>query len=385
MKNRWLILSSALVTQTILGGIYAWSTLTDLLSESYGISNAESGFIFGLSIAIFTLVMVFSGHLVSKKGPRLSAIIASVFYLFGYLIASVAHGSFPLLLLGVGVFAGVGIGFGYVVPLSVGIQWFPKHKGLVTGLCVGGFGGGAIILSSIIEAVKLSGMSLDRYFFNYALISGTLLFLCALFFSFPLSIEIKAAENKTKTAKTSTLLWVSIVGMFCGTFSGLLLVGNLAPFIRMQALSEMQAVFAVMLFSFGNLSGRIIWGHLFDRMGSRIIIHSLLLSALFYGLLLFISNELILLVCILFLGFLFGSQFVLYAGSLSRNLCVKEFSRLYPLVFLSYGFAGIIAPGIGGLIADAFGSYSAALYLCIILVLIGSVVVWVAQRLEVQQ
>lgn len=380
MKNRWIVLLSALVTQTILGGIYAWSTLTNYLTESYGISNAESGFIFGLSIAVFTVVMVFSGRLLSKKGPKLPALIASVLYLVGYLIASVAHGSYPLLLLGIGFIAGSGIGFGYVVPLSVGIQWFPNHKGLVTGLSVGGFGGGAIILSSIIEAAILSGISLDRYFLIYGLVTGSLLFICSLLFTVPNQINTPINVAKSKVLKRYKILWLSIAGMFCGTFAGLLLVGNLAPFARMQGLSELHAVFAVMLFSFGNLSGRIIWGYLFDRKGSRLIPQSLLLFALFFSLLAVAGSELVLLVSILALGFLFGSQFVLYAGLLSRTYCAAEFSKYYPLVFLSYGFAGIIAPGIGGWIVDAFGSYNAALYLCILLTLVGALILLVSER-----
>jgi OFA family oxalate/formate antiporter-like MFS transporter len=77
---------------------------------------------------------------------------------------------------------------------------------------------------------------------------------------------------------------------------------------------------------------------------------------------------------------LFGSQFVLYAGYLSKTYGVTEFSKRYPLVFLSYGLAGIIAPGIGGWIADITGSYNTAIMLCFVLLSVSGLVLITANR-----
>ncbi len=382
MHKRWIVLIAGLLIQTILGGIYAWSTLTPWLAQSYSISNAESGFIFGLSIAVFTLVMVYSGKLLAKQGPRIPSLIGSLLYLAGYLLASFSHGSFMLLLLAVGVISGAGIGFAYVVPLSVGMQWFPRQKGLITGLSVGGFGGGAIILSSVIEASKLSGIALNRFFMLYSVISGSLLLVSSLLLSVPEGREHetrKVEQGREKTEGKAMLL--SILGMFSGTFAGLLLVGNLAPYALSRGLVEELSVLSVVLFSIGNLSGRIAWGHIFDKRGYRVIPLSLLLSALFYAILRVASNSYLFLAGVLVLGFLFGSQFVLYAGYLSRTYGVASFSRRYPLVFLSYGFAGIIAPGIGGWIRDISGSYNGAVLLCFLLLLVsGSVLLFAKEH-----
>ncbi|WP_321302017.1 MFS transporter [uncultured Sphaerochaeta sp.] len=381
MHNRWIVLIAGLIMQTILGGIYAWSTLTPWLAESYGISNGESGFVFGLSITVFTLVMVYSGHLLARKGPRIPALIGALLYMAGYSLASRSHGSFPLLLLAVGVVAGSGIGFAYVVPLSVGMQWFPRQKGLITGLSVGGFGGGAIILSSIIEAGKLSGLSLDRFFLFYSLVSGSLLFLAALLLSSPpATTGKKSGEMQVHQVHSEKPMVLSILGMFSGTFAGLLLVGNLAPYALSKGLAEEMTVLSVVLFSLGNLSGRIIWGHIFDRTGYRVIPWSLLLASLFYVLVRVASGGFMFLASVLVLGFLFGSQFVLYAGYLSKTYGVTSFSKRYPLVFLSYGLAGIIAPGIGGWIADTTGSYNTAIMVCLVLLSVSGLVLITANR-----
>jgi OFA family oxalate/formate antiporter-like MFS transporter len=284
------------------------------------------------------------------------------------------------LLLAVGVIAGSGIGFAYVVPLSVGMQWFPRQKGLITGLSVGGFGGGAIILSSCIEAGKLSGISLDRFFLFYSLISGSLLFFASLLLSSPPASTGKELGEMQVHQNVKKPMLLSILGMFSGTFAGLLLVGNLAPYALSKGLVEEMTVLSVVLFSVGNLSGRIIWGHIFDKTGYRVIPWSLLLASLFYMLLRFASGGFVFLASVLVLGFLFGSQFVLYAGYLSRAYGVEAFSKRYPLVFLSYGLAGIIAPGVGGWIADSTGSYNPAITLCLVLLFISGLVLFTANR-----
>ncbi|MGH0052805.1 MAG: MFS transporter [Sphaerochaetaceae bacterium] len=381
MNNRWIVLIAGVVIQTILGGIYAWSTLTPWLVESYGISNAESGFVFGLSIAVFTLVMVYSGRLLAKKGPRLPALLGAICYLLGYLIASYSHGSFFLLLLAVGIVAGSGIGFAYVVPLSVGMQWFPRHKGLVTGLAVGGFGGGAVILASIVKTARYSSLTLNQFFLVYGLISGVLLFLASLLLFTPETAPEKDGNGPHVIAHSSKKpMLLSILGMFCGTFAGLFLVGNLAPYALSRGLNEESAILSVMLFSIGNLTGRIIWGHIFDKIGYRAIPWSLLLASLFYGVLRFALGSFVFLGSVFVLGFLFGSQFVLYAGYLSRMYGVRTFSKRYPLVFLSYGFAGIVAPGVGGWMADSSGTYNTAVVLCFSLLFVSGLILFLANR-----
>ncbi len=119
MKNRWLVLIAGVLIQSILGGVYAWSSLTPWFNQ-YGISKAQSGFIFGVTIAVFTVAMIGAGQLVNKKGPRVTALIGALLYGCGYLLAAYSGGEYLILLLAIGGFAGAGIGFGYVCPLSVG-------------------------------------------------------------------------------------------------------------------------------------------------------------------------------------------------------------------------------------------------------------------------
>lgn len=374
MKNRWVILVAGIVMQTILGGIYAWSIFTHGLMDDYGLNKAQCGTIFGLCIAVFTLAMIFAGRLLSRRGPRRTAAISAVLFAAGYLIASVSGGSYGWLLLGIGVFSGAGIGFGYVCPLTVGMLWFPRRKGLITGIAVAGFGGGAIILSSVAAHVLGSGMDVMRFFMWLGMIAGALLLVSSLLLDMPEHTKSATVPPSASSELFTRPFLICLLGMFAGTFSGLLVIGHLTPIVEEAGLSVERAALAVSIFAAGNAAGRILWGFLFDRIGYRSIPASL---GWFAAALLLIScthHVGIILACAAGLGFGFGSNFVIYASSLSSYFDVASFPRLYPICFLGYGLAGITGPGIGGYLADTTGSYHTAIYLSIGLL---AVAVWI--------
>lgn len=173
----------------------------------------------------------------------------------------------------------------------------------------------------------------------------------------------------------------SSLGMFSGTFAGLLVVGNLSSLVQESGLSEVQAVFAVMLFSVGNASARIIWGFIFDRIGSVSIPLSLLLFSL-TTLFFLVGGPSLTLVLVLvgFLGFSFGANFVLYAAVIAHAYPLHYFSSLYPLCFLACGMAGLLGPAIGGALRDLSGSYRLSLMLCLFLVTISAILLFAKRR-----
>lgn len=363
MRNRWVVLAASVVTQTILGGIYAWSTFVPALIEKYGLNNAGSSFIFGLTIAVFTVSMTFAGRLLKQKGPRLTANISALLYMTGYLIASLSGGGYLLLLISLGLITGAGIGFGYVGPLSVGMKWFPDRKGLITGVAVAGFGGGAVILSTVAGVFIDSGLDVLVFFRWMGVLLGTVLLIAAQCMSEPLSDgqQKKSADVNIKRELISPQFLLITAGLFSGTFAGLLVIGNLVPIVRASGLSAGEAVAAVSIFAAGNAAGRITWGHIFDRFGLSSIPASLvLLGACIAALFLNIPAWSILIIIGL-IGFGFGGCFVIYASAVSRYFGVEAFPILYPLSFLGYGAAGIIGPVIGGGLADATGSFTSAL------------------------
>ncbi|MEJ2321568.1 MAG: MFS transporter, partial [Gammaproteobacteria bacterium] len=118
----------------VLGAIYAWSVFTPALSDA-GWSRLETQIVFAVGLASFAIVMVFAGNRLQQWGPRVLAVASGLTLGGGYLLAGLSGGTdFWGVLLGVGLIGGAGIGLGYVVPIAVGMRWFPEHKGMITGL-----------------------------------------------------------------------------------------------------------------------------------------------------------------------------------------------------------------------------------------------------------
>ncbi len=368
MNNRWIVLAAGCLIQTVLGGIYAWSTFVPYLARDYGLSTGQCGFVFGLTILTFASAMVLAGRIMVRKGPRFTALIAGGLFMLGYLLASMSNGSFALLLLSVGVIVGCGIGFGYVCPLSVGMKWFPDKKGLVTGVAVAGFGAGAVLLSSVAEYFLPHGIDILVFFRWFGVCAGVVLLMAAMFLSEPPSTASNAATNHDMSAVFTWPFYVSTGGIFAGTFAGLLIVGNLAPIIFRAGLTEMQAGLSVSIFAIGNGLGRIIWGKLFDQWNYKCIPLSLGSFAVAATILLLSPPDWLLLLAASLIGFCFGANFVIYASAISRYFGTASFPRLYPICFMAYGIAGIIGPGLGGFLADSTGTYDTAIYVCIALV-----------------
>ncbi|MDZ7619769.1 MAG: MFS transporter [Patescibacteria group bacterium] len=368
MNNRWVVLAAGCLIQTVLGGIYAWSTFVPYLLNDYGLSTAQCGFVFGLTILTFTSAMIFAGRIMMRKGPRFTALIAGVLFTLGYLLASMSNGSFALLLLSLGIIVGCGIGFGYVCPLSVGMKWFPDKKGLVTGVAVAGFGAGAVLLASIAEYFLLNGMDVLVFFRWFGVCAGVVLVMAAMFLSEPPSAACDAVTSPDRSAVFTWPFYLSTIGLFAGTFAGLLIVGNLAPIILRAGLTDMQAGLSVSIFAIGNGLGRIIWGKLFDQWSYKCIPLSLGSFAVAATILLLSPPDWLLLLAASLIGFCFGANFVIYASAISRFFGTASFPRLYPICFMAYGIAGIIGPGLGGFLADRTGAYDTAIYVCIALV-----------------
>jgi OFA family oxalate/formate antiporter-like MFS transporter len=377
--KKWIVLTAGVISQTAMGGIYAWSTFVPHLKNGYGLTGAQSGLIFGIMIAAFTLATIPAGRVLIKAGPRITAGIGAVLFAGGYIIASFSGGSYPVLIAGLGLTAGIGIGFGYVCPLTIGMKWFPNRKGLVTGVAVAGFGMGAILLSAIAESL-LRTMDVLTVFRITGIILGLTAFTAAMLLAEPPASNSGSGRIKTKEkiapylfSRKFIVIWIA---MFAGTFAGLLISGNLKPLKLNLGLSDYSATLAISLFAVGNTVGRLVWGQVHDRYGSKKTILVSLAVLLFALLpLLFVTKALPALSVAALIGFGFGACFVVYASSIVEVFGIDFLPRLYPICFLSYGAAALLGPTAGGWTADLTGSYTAAVIICaaVILIALGGV------------
>lgn len=168
--NRWLVPPAALAIHLSIGMAYGFSVFWLPLSKALGIQDpiacADSMGIWARAFAtdcdwkvsdlgwMFTLFFVFLGtsaavfgHWLEHAGPRKAGAMAAVCWGGGLLLSSYGVYSHQLWLmwLGSGVIGGIGLGLGYISPVSTLIKWFPDRRGMATGMAIMGFGGGAMI------------------------------------------------------------------------------------------------------------------------------------------------------------------------------------------------------------------------------------------------
>jgi MFS transporter, OFA family, oxalate/formate antiporter len=363
---KYVILLASVIIQVCLGGIYAWSTLVPELVETVDLTVTQTQVIFGLLFGVFTLSMVLAGRLVEPWGPRVVAGIGGLFFATGYLVASRSDGSFPLMLLGISLLAGIGTGAGYVCALTTCMKWFPDRKGLVTGIAMAGFGAGAVLLSTVAEYLLSSGVHVLTVFHWIGLAYGAAILIAAMALRYPTTEQTVLAQVQTAPLKRlvrDPFFLSLVVGMFCGTFAGMLVIGNLKPMASSFGIPALVATGAIGVFAIGNATGRISWGWISDRSSERMIPVKLAALALPVALLAGVSMPAPFIAVSYAIGFGFGACFVLYAALVAARYGVSSVAAIYPLVFLAYGAAGIVGPSLGGWLYDQTLSYRPAIAL----------------------
>ena len=146
--SRVTIAAAAFCMQIVFGAVYGWSVFLNPLREQFGAGKTEANLTFTITLAVLGVTAAFGGSLQRRIGPRATATIAGLLYGCGVILSGFAP-NLSTLYLSYGVLGGIGLGFGYIVPLAVLIAWFPDKRGFITGLAVAGFGLGALVTSPL--------------------------------------------------------------------------------------------------------------------------------------------------------------------------------------------------------------------------------------------
>ncbi len=149
--SRWLVPPAALSIHLAIGQAYAWSVFKPPLEKGLGISGVASALPFTLAIIMLGLSAALFGTRVDSKGPRWAMVVSSSCFVAGFLISALGLylRQYWLVVVGYGFVGGIGLGIGYISPVSTLIKWFPDRPGLATGIAIMGFGGGALIASPL--------------------------------------------------------------------------------------------------------------------------------------------------------------------------------------------------------------------------------------------
>nr|BFE70966.1 hypothetical protein GCM10020092_042670 [Actinoplanes digitatis] len=149
--SRWLIPPAALSVHLCIGQVYATSVYKNSLIAHFDVGQTAIGIIFSIAIVMLGLSAALGGTWVEANGPRKAMFVSACFWASGFAVSALGIGTGQLWLvyLGYGFLGGIGLGIGYISPVSTLIKWFPDRPGLATGLAIMGFGGGALIASPL--------------------------------------------------------------------------------------------------------------------------------------------------------------------------------------------------------------------------------------------
>lgn len=372
MDKKWSIVLAAVGIHISIGSVYAWSVYTNPIMQYLGVSLKEVQFAFSIAILFLGFSASFLGRRVERLGAKKSGLLSACFYGVGLLGTGLAIYLKNLWLLYAfyGIIGGIGLGIGYIAPVSTLVKWFPRQRGLATGFAIMGFGFASLVAGPVIA--RLIAL-LPLYFVPVVmgLVYVAIMVFSSLQFSLPPEADEAApsreyfsglsASEALKTWQFKALWCILFINIFCG-IAVISIASPLAQeFIGMSAASAAIMVGIMGLF---NGLGRILWSALSDYIG-RPLTYALFFAiqiVSFYALtlttdpLLFTGLVYIIMTC-------YGGGFSAMPAYLSDIFGVKSLSSIHGHILTAWGLAGLFAPLFTAWIKEITNGYREVLFI----------------------
>lgn len=393
----WVVVWAGVAINLCLGILYAWSVWAKaLINEKMAgqaltginegwtyLTNAEAATPFSLCVMIFALFMIPGGRIQDKFGPKVGATMGGLFLALGCIIAGLMK-SYTGLIIGFGVFGGIGMGIGYAAPTPAALKWFgPHRRGLIAGLVVGGYGGAALYIAPLAQKL-INEYGITGSFVGLGILFAVVVVIAGQLLSWPPAGYLAPGAAATSTAKIvghahdwtagemiKTWQFYALVGLFIGTTqSGLMIIANAAKILSETAKEiPFFASNAWLIVSFGgliNALGRVGTGMYSDKIGRT---NAYTVNCLVSALCLFALPSIIAAKSVFLLFLAIGIAYWQYGGGLALLPALtadfygsKNLGFNYGMVFLGWGF-GFFMARIAGTIKDITGSLDNAFYL----------------------
>jgi MFS family permease len=403
--NRWLIPPAALAVHLSIGEVYGFSVFKLPLVAHFDSSLTAIGAIFSIAIVMLGLSAAVGGTWVERVGPRRAMFTAAVCWASGFAIGSlgVATNQLWLVYFGYGFVGGIGLGIGYISPVSTLIKWFPDRPGLATGLAIMGFGGGALIASPLSESLLSAYADKPEDAIVPAFLTLGVLYLITMSLG-AFTVRVPADDWQPEgytppTAETARSMqttgdvtaasairtpqfWLLWTVLFCNVTAGIGILEQASPMIQgfFSDIDAKEAAGYVGLLSLANMSGRFIWSSTSDVVGRKPIYMGYLgIGALLYfvlassgtaGVALFVA------VTAVILSF-YGGGFATVPAYLKDLFGGLQVGAIHGRLLTAWSAAGIAGPTIVNRVADsqqAAGKEGADLYALSLYIMVGVLV-----------
>ena len=378
LKNRWLIAASAVGIHISIGSVYAYSVMTNPVKDIFDVDGSVIKWAFKIAILLLGLSAAFLGRWVEKVGPKISGTTAGLFYGVGILGSGLAVQleSLWLFYLCYGVIGGIGLGLGYITPVSTLVKWFPDRRGLATGMAIMGFGFAALIFGPVMQSL-FDAVGVSNAFYILGVIYMVLILSSASYIERPpagyMPEGFKPGEGKTIKAdmsnidanaslKTKRFYYIWIM-MFINIACGIAIISAASPMMQEKLnYTPMEAAAVVGLIGVFNGLGRIMWSSLSDYLGranTYIVFFAFQILAFFF--LPTITLEITFLIVLFTVITMYGGGFATLPAFLGDLFGTKQLGAIHGMVLAAWGLAGVVGPTIYDVVKNTTGSLDATL------------------------
>lgn len=399
--SRWLVPPAALSVHLSIGQAYAWSVFKPPLESALGLSGTQSALPFQLGIVMLGLSAAFGGTLVERHGPRWAMTVALVCFSSGFLLSALgaAVEQYWLIVLGYGFVGGIGLGIGYISPVSTLIKWFPDRPGMATGIAIMGFGGGALIASpwsaQMLESFGADNSGIALAFLVHGLTYAVFMLLGVLLVRVPRPGEsadggpdgARGVQVSARDAVRTPQFWLLWVALCMNVTAGIGILEKAAPMITdffadtSTPVSATAAAGFVALLSAANMAGRLGWSTASDLIGRKNIYRVYLgVGALMYTLVALFgdTSKPLFVLCALVLLSFYGGGFATAPAYLKDLFGTYQVGAIHGRLLTAWSTAGVLGPLIVNWIADRqeeAGRHGPSLYGLSFVIMIGLLVV----------
>ena len=355
----WLVTFSGTGINLALGILYAWSLFKASIAKEFGWKDAQLNDPYALCCLVFAFAMILAGRCQDRFGPRVTASIGGLLVGAGFLLASSTN-SYGAWLLGFGVLAGAGIGFGYSSATPPALKWFPPAKtGLIAGLVVAGFGLAPVYLAPACQYL-LAHHGVQQSMLILGVAFTVIVCGLAQLLQNPPPGYVPAATNPAQRAAapaavaSSTpseilrtanfyVLWLIY---FIGAGAGLMVIGSVSGMAK-KSMGD-QAFIAVAVMAMGNAAGRVIAGLVSDRLGRR---WTLMIVLLLQALMMFAAipvtsakdtAPVVIVLLATLIGLNYGANLALFPSFTKDLWGLKSFGLNYGVLFTAWGVGGFL-------------------------------------------
>jgi OFA family oxalate/formate antiporter-like MFS transporter len=401
VKNKgWAVTFSGTGINLALGILYTWSIFKGAIKQSIEAGGADAfkwklaslNDPYAVCCIVFAFAMILAGKCQDRFGPRITAFLGGIFVGLGFIWISQTT-NYIAWVLGFGVLAGTGIGFGYSAATPPALKWFPPSKtGLIAGLVVSGFGLASVYIAPLAKYfLGIWNLQKSMLFFGIAFT----IVVCVLSMLlvnppagyvpeddtnagsghkvWPVPVQNDSRPSDMMKKPPFYIIWFIY---FIGAGAGLMVIGSVAGMAK-KSMGEM-AFLVVAIMAIGNACGRITAGVLSDKIGRRLTL-SIMLS--FQAVLMLIaipvvggesSRAIILVLLATFIGFNYGTNLSLFPSLTKDHWGLKNFGVNYGIVFTAWGVGGFVMGRVSQMLIAHSGSYTSSFLTAFAMLIVGA-------------